>query len=354
MALQFSPPPDWLVQEYLAKKNQNPIADGITQATNTYLAIDESNRKNKLAEQTLALAKQKQELEGRQNFYKYGDPSMLQPGEQQALSVAGPQGPVTAAGAPPQEEPTIAYFRQRQKLFPQGTEVPKDAAPSKFQQVPILIDGKPSRFNPISGQYEVAQVVDPSATGSGGQPIQDPTFTPRIEPPVPAAQSAELGDFQNLVNELGVVRANYKPEFVGMIDSRAQGFKQATGFGADPQAATFKASLGAIRNKLLNLLSGAAISPAEYDRLLQQLPNEQVSEVDFLAKLDSFERNLNGVVASRKQSFQDAGYRTPSSGISGQRSAPSQQPSGPQPGMVENGYRFKGGNPGDPGSWEKI
>jgi hypothetical protein len=29
-------------------------------------------------------------------------------------------------------------------------------------------------------------------------------------------------------------------------------------------------------------------------------------------------------------------------------------PSGPQPGAIEDGYRFKGGNPADPSAWEPV
>lgn len=321
MALQFQGAPEWLIREYMNRRTPaEEASQGVQTALQGYLALDQSKRQNALAqrqmglqEQQAALVKEKAAREGRSDFYQYGDPSGLQPSEQNALSFPRPEGPATAAGEVPQDSPIISYYRQFQQKYPQGLKgQEKEAAPSKFQQVPILIDGKPSRFNPTSGQYEVAQVVDPT-NPSGSQPSipTNPVFTPRVAPQVPAAQSAELGDFQNLLDQLKVVKSNYKPDYVGMVDSRTQGIKQATGIGADPQAATFKASLGAIRNKLLNLLSGAAISPAEYDRLLQQLPNEQSSEVDFNAKLNAFEQNIQGVIGSRQKSFHAAGYRSP-------------------------------------------
>lgn len=37
-----------------------------------------------------------------------------------------------------------------------------------------------------------------------------------------------------------------------------------------------------------------------------------------------------------------------------QQPTPQAAPSGPQPGMVKGGYRFKGGNPADKNNWEKI
>lgn len=37
--------------------------------------------------------------------------------------------------------------------------------------------------------------------------------------------------------------------------------------------------------------------------------------------------------------------------VAGQNAAPQ---GGPQPGMVEDGYRFRGGNPADPNSWEPV
>jgi hypothetical protein len=311
MALQFNPP-EWLIQEYMNRKQPAEVAsEGIQNALSAYAALKQQQDLLGLKQQEAERQKQELAMKGKEAFYNYGDVSNL-PAEVQSGLQNPVQGPVTEQGMSPSKGPIVDYFEQFRKQFPQGIKGhEKEQAPSKFQQVPVTMNGKPLRFNPQAGRYEVAPVVDSAA--AGGTP-ENPTFLPRVLPPVPAAQSAELGDFQNILDQLKIVRDTKKPEIIGMLDSRAQDLRQLTGFGADPQAATFSAALGGIRNKLLNLLSGAAISPAEYQRLLQQLPDEKKGEVDFDAKLNAFEQNIQGVIANRQRSFQAAGYRQPVGG----------------------------------------
>lgn len=336
MGLKFDPP-EWLIRDYLNQKNKyEESSEGVQTALQNYMTFDQSNRKNALAEQQLAVDKTKLDREGREQFYNYGDVGSLPSGQQQEL-LNPSQGPATAEGVHPMKSPIIQHFQSFLSENPSGIKGRERQQSNRPQQVPNLINGKPAVFNPGTSTYEIARVVDPT-TQTPGESLADPVFTPRVQPPVPAAQSAELGDFENLVQQVGIVKNTFKPEYVGMYDSRMQQLKQTTGFGASEGAATFKASLGAIRNKLLNLLSGAAISPAEYDRLLQQLPNENSGEVDFKAKLNSFEQNLHGVIASRKNSFQQAGYRTQNPIASNQpTSSPiqSRRPSSAPPGKIK-------------------
>ena len=159
--------------------------------------------------------------------------------------------------------------------------------------------------------YHPDKDEDPFSTSPlpGGQP-----FTPRVPPPLPPAQIDRDAELQKILTDVGVVRGSQKPEFVGPIDSFSTSLKQRTGYGATPEAAIFKSTVAGMRNKVLNLLSGAAISPAEAQRLMQQLPNESMSEVDFNAKLANFERETQTLVSNRQQGFQRAGFR----GVGGQ------------------------------------
>lgn len=193
MSLNFNPP-EWLIQEYL--KRQTPAEEasaGIGNALAEYAKFsqDKADRQLKLAEfkrkqEEFDLAKSKDAREGYESAVNFGNvsglPANIREGLQNPL-----QGPADAAGVGPKEEPSIAAWRTFIGQNPQGVKgKEKPAVDPRFQQVPILIDGKPARFNPAIGQYEIAEVVQPGAPASAGaqptMPIPSPSFTPRVPP----------------------------------------------------------------------------------------------------------------------------------------------------------------------------
>lgn len=190
----------------------------------------------------------------------------------------------------------IAKFRER----------PTKGA--RNQQANFLLNEKLMEYSPEEG-YFPARIADGGGapTPNGGKPLN---ITPRVAPTVPAEQTSKNADLDKLSGDIKIVRENYRPEFVGPVDNMMTGFRQMTGNGATPEAAIFKATAAGIRNKVLNLLSGAAISPDEAKRLLAQVPSESRSDVDFIAKVDNFERELNDIREKRHQAFSSSGYRT--------------------------------------------
>lgn len=195
--------------------------------------------------------------------------------------------------------------------------------PQKYQQGSFLVDGKLTRFDPISGQYEYADQpgvavstrgkkvvpLDGSAPQSSSAITGTPAITPRIPPALPAEQINRNAELSNILNDIDVVRKTKNKEMVGPVNNVLTNLKQKTGYGASGDAAIFKSTVSGMRNKVLNLLSGAAISPDEARRLMAQLPNESSSNVDFDAKLSNFERETQNILAGRNQGFQGAGFR---------------------------------------------
>lgn len=86
---------------------------------------------------------------------------------------------------------------------------------------------------------------------------------------------------------------------------------------------------------VINERAGAAQSAQEMARLRSFLPGETDNADQIKSKLEGFKDYLN----EREK------------GIGGK---PAAQSGGPSVGEVRKGYRFKGGNPSDPQSWEKV
>ncbi len=109
---------------------------------------------------------------------------------------------------------------------------------------------------------------------------------------------------------------------------------------------------GAIES-VLRAASGAAVPESEVERYSSLfLPTPYDTDETKGRKLDALERwigNMMEAIQSGRPINAEEAAR-----ISQAKAAGQPQQRGPQPGAVEDGYRFKGGNPADPNSWEKV
>ncbi len=345
MPLEFRPP-DWLVKEYLQQKSPiQQASEGAQQTLQTYAQMQNQ-------QQLQARAQQEEARKGRESFYQYGDPSGLAPQEQAGLAPAqGPQAPVPSTGtASGFQQPTPAYdpnnpaamatiehLRSFKENFPQGIkgqQFTEDTINTMDTQGNVV--GQQTLKRPIKGKTILAK---PGAAGGAvdakktfqlkgfrgttpinydtrtgklieGDPLETP-LAPIIAPSIPSTEVSKVGELSNLKEKLGVLRQNFDPSFVGMMDAPMQAIKQKTGFGASEKGAYFKQATQDLKDSLLRARSGAQINEQEYQRLLPLVPNETMSETDFQAKTNRFEEVLSSMMATKQQAFQAAGYRTP-------------------------------------------
>ena len=77
------------------------------------------------------------------------------------------------------------------------------------------------------------------------------------------------------------------------------------------------------------------------------------SEEDFRRALDNYERTLYRITYGPEEG--DAVFRRRMQGGTQQpQASTARAPAPPKPGEIQQGYRFKGGNPADPNSWEQV
>lgn len=197
MALEFRPPPDWLVQEYINRKTPvEQASQGLQAAIGTYLTIDEAKRKNALAKQQIDTQNRELGMRGKEQFYNYGDPTGLPPEAQSAINDPV-QGPPTESGQGPQLSPIVAYFKNFSNKFPQGIK----GDPS-FHQVNQPAPPKPQlRMNQFTGEQE--WYLPPTTNGQGPQVIK-----PQGAPHGPGTfrdiskASADAGEQNSLVSSV--------------------------------------------------------------------------------------------------------------------------------------------------------
>ena len=188
--------------------------------------------------------------------------------------------------------------------------------------VQVLRDGKPVYVSPADaiGMEPVPRA--PLVQNNVGTGMTNATTT--------KVQGQQL-DAQDTLARLDSIRSSFRPEFQqwgAKLGQRWSDLKDSAGVGlsdAEKQQLTdmssFQANAYENMSRILNQLSGAAISPAEFERLKRFLPNvgsgvfDGDSPTAFQAKLDRFDKSVRQAIKryeyAQKNGLQSGGFEIP-------------------------------------------
>jgi len=138
--------------------------------------------------------------------------------------------------------------------------------------------------------------------GGAAGPDGGPPPKPR---PAAASEIDHMTMDSALLSQIGRVKQQYNPKFLGPYSGKESGLRVAgllpgKGGKARPGEAKFRSSLSGIRNWLLKLRSGAAVTEPEYRRLKDELPNEDLPSESFVDRMDQFEQSYREIAERRR------------------------------------------------------
>jgi len=244
MALQFNPP-EWLIRDYMNRKQPAEIMnEGVGNAINTYATLKKQQGEQAIRDRQMKLLEQKQAMDGRENFYKYGDVSTLPPEAQSAMNNPM-QGPPTEQGdLPGGGNHIVDAFEQFRRQFPQGIEGEKAMRERNglnkpnvgIPQYSALQSGKPEDLSQVFPEG-IPNDLAKSALASQSRNVrvtQDPFGNP-IRVPVGGGLATPIEYPKDKLNPL---QAKLNP------NEYKDWSKEVNDFDADPVVKTDRAALG--------------------------------------------------------------------------------------------------------------
>jgi len=156
----------------------------------------------------------------------------------------------------------------------------------------------------IEGPNGPMYVRQPTAVGQSPPAKAEPSE--KLKPPT-AAERGDLIYDVGLLKQLGDVRSGFRPEYVGPGIGLARGLARKGGMIRGRQEGAFRASLAGIRNQILKMRSGGAVTPGEAQRLLDELPTENDEATNFMSKLDQFEESARYIANTRRETMSSTG-----------------------------------------------
>ena len=215
----------------------------------------------------------------------------------------------------------------------------------------------------VSRQYtpqEVQQMGLPAGTVAYTSEDGTPKIVSKPETPAgppklsPGEASKVRGEMKDIRDALGMFEAfDRAVTDIGKWDSVWDGKKRGqlgTAYNNARSALRVLYNTGVLQPGELPMLNQALQDPNSFWALVDPRSRDQIqAQLDELYR--TVERQITNRVRSYPQIYDNQVYDALRSGQQPQRPAASGVP---KPGTVEGGYRFKGGNPADPNSWERI
>lgn len=126
---------------------------------------------------------------------------------------------------------------------------------------------------------------------------------------LPGTVMDSLSGIMEYGNATKVIKDTYNSENVGWADNIKNGFKNTFSEG-NMNANRLESAHANLKNIVIKLRSGSAVSAQEADRMIEELGNMSSSETKFKAGLENFVNSLESKVSSQKDIYKNAGYDT--------------------------------------------